>query len=501
MSIDNGCSMIKCVIFDLNGNEIYVARRTPPFIISKPGMTERDPDIVWKSNVDAISEALINSGVSSRDILAIGLTGYGNGACFINKYGEPTTNCIVSTDSRSNNYLEKWRKNGVEQKVYDLTYQKIWAAQPAALIPWYKDNLPEVLEKSAYNIAIKDYIRFKLTGVICSEFTDASSGCLMNIKTLKFDPEIFNLLGIEKYIKLMPPCIQPTDISGRITHEAALITKLEEGTPVAGGYFDIDAGALASGILSEDVLCLIAGTWSINEYITKDLESGYGKFSNTVSYLPNYYLVEDSSPTSASNFDWFVENFLYVDNKHASKSDIYKSCDDLLSKMSPSDNDIVFIPYLYASSTNPKSKGAFFNLSSYYNRSHLMQAVYEGVVFSTVFHVRRLVKNRPRYKIARFSGGVAKSKVWTQMMCDALQMPIEVLTGTELSARGAAMGAGIAIGVFDNCEQAINHMVHTSKVFIPRNEYVSIYESKYNVFNEAIRTLSNFHNKIDCTMK
>lgn len=113
--------MIKYIIFDLSGNEIYVARRCLPLIIPQPGMTERNADDVWNANVEAISEAINKSGIFPEDILAIDLTGYGNGVCFIDKDGKPTENSIVFTDSSTSNYLTKWGKNGVEQKVYNLT--------------------------------------------------------------------------------------------------------------------------------------------------------------------------------------------------------------------------------------------------------------------------------------------------------------------------------------------------------------------------------------------
>jgi len=441
MGIDNGGSMIKCAIYDEKGNEAGVGSRRLPLIMPKPGMTERRAEDVWRANVQAIRQALSNAGIRGGEIAAIGLTGYGNGACFVDARGEAVYNCIVSTDSRASGYLDRWQKDGTEAAVYRYTYQNLWAAQPAALLPWFRDHMPEVLRRAKYTLSIKDFIRAKLTGEICAEITDASSGCLMNIKTRQYDREIFRLLGIEEYFHMAPPFVGSTDITGRVSREAAALTGLAEGTPVAGGYFDIDAGALASGVGDDKTLCLIAGTWSINEYITTDLESGFGKFSNTVGYLPGYYVVEDSSPTSASNFDWFVRNF--AEKKGDLRHEAYLRCDDVLRQMKPEDGDVLFIPYLYASATNPNSKGAFFNLSGCHTRDHLMQAVYEGVAFSTMFHVKRLTGGDwRRYACARFSGGASRSSVWAQMFCDVLQVPVEVLRGSESERDGRGDGCG-----------------------------------------------------------
>lgn len=312
MGIDNGGSEIKCAIFGMDGEEIAVAGRRLPISVPAPGFTERDALQVWEANAEAIRESIEKAGISGKQIKAVGLTGYGNGLCLVDGKGEPTCSCIVSTDNRAADYCRRFAENGAERAIYPMTCQTIWSAQPAALLPWFKDNRPEVLEKSAWYLSIKDFIRFRLTGVFACEMTDASSGCLLNLHTREFDQKIFDALGIGGLRRLMPPCLESTDVSGYVTEEAAKRTGLAEGTPVAGGYFDIDAGALASGVLGPDMLCLIAGTWSINEYLRAEANTDYDKNCNTVtlSFLPGYFLVEDSSPTSASNFDWYVRTFL-----------------------------------------------------------------------------------------------------------------------------------------------------------------------------------------------
>lgn len=495
LGIDNGGSEIKCAIFDTCGREIAVTRQRLPLMIPFPDFSERNLIEVWDANVRAIKESIEKSGIDPEMIIGIGLTGYGNGICFLDKDGNPTESAIVSTDNRAANIVSRFKKDGTEGRIFEKTYQTIWSAQPAALLPWFKENKPEVLEKSSFAVGIKDYIRFKLTGKICTEITEASSGCLYNLKTREFDEEIFDILGIKQYINLMPPCTESTEIVGYVTREAAEATGLKEGTPVSGGYFDIDAGALASGVLDEEILCLITGTWSINEYLTQNPCRDYDKVQNTttLSYKEGYYLVEDSSPTSASNFDWYLERFVEPGYNGISRSGIYKICDDIIENTTPFDSNVVFVPYIFSSATNPNSKGAFFNLTSFHSKEHILQGVYEGVVFSTLFHVKRLLKNGRKYNAARLSGGVAKSGVWAQMMSDALQMPIDILEGSQQSAMGAAMGAGIACGEFSDLKDAAEKMVHIKKTFYPNPEYKKIYEEKYNAFERALEALNYFH--------
>ena len=493
LGLDNGGTKTKCAVYDIQGNELAIAGRDLPLSTPHVGWTERDPETVWKANCEVLREAVEKAGIDPEKIIGIGLTGYGNGACFVDENGTPTYPCIVSTDSRANDYLDKWEKDGTMKAVYELTYQKIWDAQPAALIPWFKDHMPEVLSKTKYTLDMKDYIRFCLTGELVSEITAASSGCLMNIKTLEFDRELFKILGIEEYFGINPPYVGSTEVSGRITAEASKATGIPEGVPVSGGYFDIDAGALASGVLDEQTLCCIAGTWSINEYISSDLESNYGKFSNTVGYLPGWYTIEDSSPTSASNLEWFLSRFYDAEKKELG-GDLYRVCDEEVAALDPRESDIVFVPYLYASATHPMAHSLFMGLCGFHQKKHMLRAVYEGVAFSTAFHVARLIKNKNiDYKLVRFSGGAANSAIWTQMFCNVLNRPVETLKSSELSAMGAAMSAGIACGAFADEQAAVKAMVQVKERFEPDPEEAAVYSEKFARYMKTLDMMDRYY--------
>jgi len=496
LGIDNGGSKTKCALFNLQGSEIAVASRQAALIFPQPGMTERDPELVWQTNVELIREVIQNSGVNPKNIIGIGLTGYGNGMCLVDADGQPTWNCIVSTDTRAGVYAEQFAANGIEREAFQYSHQGFWAAQPAVLLPWFKEHAPEVLERSAWVLGIKDFVRLRLTGAAACEFTEASSWGLMNIHTLRFEPRLFELLGLEDCLRLMPPCLSPVDISGYINARPASLTGLVEGTPVAGGCFDVDAGALASGVLDGETLCLIAGTWSINEYLAPELRRGYKETTNSVSqsFLPGHFLVEESTPTSASNFEWFLENFLAEENSGKTRQQLYGACDRSVELLPPEQSSAVFVPYLFDSATVSGGKGAFFNLSSYNTQAHLIRAVYEGVVFSTVFHVRRLVKDGHPFTKARLSGGVANSRVWSQMMCDALDLPLEIQEGSELGAKGAAICAGIACGTFTDYQDAVSKMVGIRERLSPRKEHAKVYAQKFLVYEKALAALDCFHN-------
>ncbi len=491
VGLDNGGSDIKCAVFDLSGRQAGVAAAQVPLCIPKPGFTERPAEAVWEANVKVIAKALKDAGITGRDVAAVGLTGYGNGLVFVDEDLQPVYPAIVSTDERAENYCRKFRKDGTEEKIFPYTLQTTWAAQPAALLPWFRDNQPEALEKTEYILSMKDYIRMKLTGALAGEITEASSGCLVNLDTRSYDRRIFEILGIEDCFDKFPPLLESTQISGSISAEAAEATGLFPGTPVAAGYFDIDANALASGVISDRELCLIAGTWSINEYLSRTAPRKMKDKQNTVtlSYLKDYYIMEDSTPTSASNFNWFIRSLILPDKPDVPLSRIYSECNSLVEETKPEDGNVIFVPYLFGSATHPGACGAFLNLKAGDGRREMLRAVYEGVVFSSAHHVHNLKRPVDSYSRARLSGGVSNSEVWSQMMSDVLQIPIETLEKSEPGAKGAAMGAGIACGIFRDVEDAVNQMVHIGKTYYPQRQYEAVYAEKFRRYEAALKAV------------
>ena len=141
----------------------------------------------------------------------------------------------------------------------------------------------------------KDYVRFRLTGEARAEITDYSGSGLMDLHTKSFSKELLSLFGIENVWDALPPLCASLDIAGHITPEAAALTGLLPGTPVIGGMFDIDACALAVNVTDETNICMIAGTWSINEYPRRAPITDGSVLMNSLFCLPGYYLIEESS--------------------------------------------------------------------------------------------------------------------------------------------------------------------------------------------------------------
>ncbi|MBQ8305929.1 MAG: carbohydrate kinase [Blautia sp.] len=493
LGIDNGGTFSKAAIFDEDGRQISVASVPTVTLTPKPGYTEKDLYELWDVNAQAIRNAIEKSGVDPADIAGISFSGAGKGLYMIGHDGKPAYNGIMSTDTRAWAQIEQWYSDGTNKKVYEKTFQEILAVQPVALLKWFKENEPEVLERTKYIFAVKDYIRYCLTGEAYSEYTDCSGGNLVNMVTGKHDKELMALFGLEECYEKLPPLKYSAELCGTVTEEAAAKTGLLAGTPVAAGMFDVNACGIASGLSDEEQMCMIAGTWSINEFIGRKPITNGTVALNSMFCMPGYFLIEESSPTSAGNMEWFIRNLMNYEKEEAKAKggSVYDITNEWVASIEPQDSQVIFLPFLNGSNEDALAKATFVGLTAFHNKKHMLRAVYEGIVFSHVTHVKKLLRNREVPKSIRLSGGAANSDVWVQIFADALQIPIDVIADKELGAQGAAMAAGIAAGVYKDYQEAISRTVTITKTIQPRPEYKEIYEEKYAAYRAVIDGLSS----------
>lgn len=492
LGLDNGGTSTKAALFDDRGQQIGVEATATAAITPAPGFVERDMDEMWQDNCRVIRAVLEKTGIDPAEIAGIGLCGHGKGLYLWGKDGKPVRRGILSADNRAWKYQMDWRADGTEKKAFALTCQHVMACQPVALLAWLRDNEPGTLEKTEWVFACKDYVRFRLTGEAWAEITDYSGSSLMNLHTKSFDPEILKLFGIEPIQEALPPICGSLEIAGRITAEAAALTGLAEGTPVIGGMFDIDACALAVNVTDEEHVCMIAGTWSINEYIRKEPVTDGRVLMNSLFCLPGYYLIEESSPTSAGNNEWFIQQILpeLVQEAKAKGESIYTLMNQWVEEFAPEDFVPIFLPFLTASNVDPRARAVFVGLNASHTRKHMLRAVYEGIAFSHRYHLEKLLATRgDRECRIRLAGGAARSKVWTQMFADVMNCPVETVSADETGALGCAVAVAAALGDYDGPAEAAAAMCHLSEPVLPNGAAAKAYDEKYQLYLKTITCL------------
>jgi len=478
IGIDNGGTLCKAVLFDKDGKEICSASEDLVMITPASGHTERDMEELFQANCRIIRRVVEESKIDPKEIKGIAISGHGKGLYLWGKDDKPAMNGIVSTDGRAWEYPERWEQDGTSGKVFEKTFQKILACQPVSLLCWLRDKKPDIFGNIKWIFECKDYIRFRLTGEAYAEMTDISGSNLLNLATRGYDKDLLTLYGLESVEEALPPLKRSFDPCGKITAETAKLTGLAEGTVVAGGMFDIDACAIAMDITNDENIAVIAGTWSINEYISKKPVLNKSVMMNSIYCMDEYYLVEECSPTSAGNLKWFMEMFM-PDVKS------FRAFDELAESVKPDEQNLIFLPYLFGSNYNPQAKASLLGLGSHHAKNHIARAILEGVCFCHKAHIEKLLQNRESTRAIRLAGGAAKSPLWAQLFADILELPVELIEGDELGALGAAMAAAVAAGDYADFPGAAKAMVKAKARVEPNPAAFDVYRKKYELYKQV----------------
>jgi L-xylulokinase len=337
----------------------------------------------------------------------------------------------------------------------------------------------------------KDYTRMRLTGEAFAELTDMSGTSLLDVGTGQYDAELLDTFGIRAWRDKLPPLRLSSDVCGQVTPEAAALTGLVAGTPVAGGLFDIDACALSSAILDERQFAMTFGTWGINQYVSRTPVVD-NIFMTSRYCVPDYFLMLEGSATSAGNLEWFLGKIFGGGTELAGDAgrDLYAEVNAWVAETAAAESGLLFLPFLYGSSVGADATGSLVGLSARHDRRHIARAVYEGVLFGHRLHLERLLAVRAMPETIRASGGAARSDVWMQMAADVLQCPVEVPDGKELGALGAAMCAAVAVGIHADYPAACAAMTRCSRRFVPQANCVPVYAAKYARFMTLLAALA-----------
>ncbi|OUQ28692.1 hypothetical protein B5E77_02770 [Lachnoclostridium sp. An131] len=490
LSVDNGGTNIKAVLFDVRGHQIVTEKIPNNALNIAGGRREFDEEALWKANSACIKNLIEKSEIRPEDICCIGVSGQGKGLYMVDSDGKPIRNAITSSDLRADSYCVKWENDGTSDKVFDKILQHPIAGQTAPLLRWLKDEEPENYEKIKWVFSMKDYLVYKMTGKAVAGKGCQSGTCLVNLLTKEYDRELLEAFGITEIEDKLPPLVWDTQICGYMTNEAAVECGCRPETPVAAGMFDVDAGVLAMGITDEKSLFMITGTCGVNGYVSYSPVTNGSVMFNSLYSLPDTYLIEDSSAASAGILEW-VKKILVKGKMDGAE---YHEINEMVDSIEPQNSKLIFLPTFHGfkhggGEGSGISRGAWIGLCAEHTDRELFRAVYEGVAFVHKMHYEHLVNNREEPSTIKVAGGAANSRVWMQLFADVLQMPVEVFENNEMSAKGTAIAASVAAGIYSDIEEAIEKMVQPGNIIYPRKEYAQIYAEKYERFKRVLNLM------------
>ncbi|MCC8027506.1 MAG: carbohydrate kinase [Clostridium sp.] len=487
LSIDDGGTYIKAVLFDTKGNQIAMAKRRSE-VISKPnGQVELDEEVLWDINCYCIRKVIEKAQIDPGDICCIGFSGQGKGLYMVDSEGKPFRNAITSSDSRADSYCRMWEEDKTAVRVFAKLLQHPVAGQTVPILRWMKENEPENYKKIRWIFSMKDYLFFRLTGKPIAGKGSQSGTLLVNLLTQDYDEELLQEFGIEEAAEKLPPLVWDTEICGYVSEAAAQQCGCRAGTPVSAGMFDVDASAVAMGIVDGENVFMITGTCGVNGYITDHAVTNGTVMFNSLYSLPGTYLVEEGSATSVGTLEW-VKSVLFSESVDET---VYAEINRMVKESRPEDSELIFLPLLYGfrhggGQGTFKSRACWIGLCPEHSRSDMLRAVYEGVVFVHKIHLEHLLLNRPAPSVIRLAGGAGNSAVWVQMFADILQIPVEVVENSEMGAKGAAIASAAALGLYKNINEAIEHMTRRGKRVEPDRNAAPVYEEKFSRFKKVL---------------
>ncbi|EJN98977.1 FGGY-family carbohydrate kinase [Oenococcus oeni] len=489
LTIDNGGTNTKAIIFDDNGNQINSVSFPTMRIENKPGFHEIDLNDLWNAIGHAIKKVIRTSKIAAQDIIGVSCVGHGKGLYILDNQKRIFTHGILSTDSRAIKEAERFEKD--VSKIYPISHQHVMESQSPVLLNWLKNNRTDIYLNIGYVLAAKDFVRERLTGQIFQEYGDASGNNFLNLSTQQYDSRLFNFFDIPEMFSKMPPLKKYNEEVGEITYKAAEDTGLLQGTPVFAGMFDIDACSLATGVVDDDYFSVIAGTWNINVFPSKKLSEISSGLMNSI-YPNGLNLIESSSATSAGNLSMTLQSLMSeeINNAKGSGKSIYDILEDFLEHTDASYSKVIFFPFLYGSNVNPDAEGAYIGIQSSTTKSAIIRSVYEGIAFSHRMHIEKLIKVLGHKPLAiRLSGGGTNSAAWVKIFSNIFNIPIQLVSGSELGGLGGAMTSAIGIGLYKNIDEAISKMVHIKKEYVPTYNQVKIYDKKYHMYVKLLNSL------------
>ncbi|EAX6229029.1 carbohydrate kinase [Salmonella enterica] len=488
LGIDCGGTYLKAGLYDAEGHEHGIHRQSLQTLSPFPGYAERDMHQLWQQCVATIAGLLKQTGVSGGQIKGIGISAQGKGLFLLDKQNRPLGNAILSSDRRALNIVERWQQDGIPQKLYPVTRQTLWTGHPASLLRWIKEHEPQRYAHIGCVMMAHDYLRWRLTDVKGCEESNISESNLYNMTTGRYDSRLTQWLGISEIDHALPPVVGSAETGGKISEEAAAITGLAAGTPVVGGLFDVVSTALCAGIDDEFTLNAVMGTWAVTSGIARGLREHeahpyvYGRYVND-----GQYIVHEASPTSSGNLEWFTAQWGDLSFDEINRA---------VASLPKAGSDLFFLPFLYGSNAGLEMTSGFYGMQALHTRAHLLQALYEGVVFSHMTHLNRMRERFTEVRTLRVTGGPAHSDVWMQMLADVSGLRIELPQVEETGCFGAALAARVGTSVYRSFSEAQRALEHPIRTLLPDMTAHARYQRKYHHYQHLIEALQGYHARI-----
>ena len=492
LGIDVSTTASKALLINEKGEMLATATHPHTLLTNKTLWSEQDPKEWWQAVTISIRAVIEKAGIAGEAISAIGLTGQMHGLVLLDEAGEVLRPAILWNDGRTQSQCDEIHTRVGKEKFIQITGNIALTGFTAPKILWVKENEPQVYSRARHVLLPKDYIRYRLTGEYAMDKADGSGTVLFDLKKRDWSNELLALLEIPR--TWMPPTFEGCEFTGRVTAEAAAQTGLKTGTPVAAGGGDQAAQAVGVGAVESGIVSLTVGTSGVVFASTSSaLIEPEGRLHAFCHAVPGMWHFMGVMLSAAGSLQWYRDTLAPG-----------MPFDDLLKEAEtvPAGSEgLQFLPYLSGERTpypDPLARGAFIGLTLRHGRGHMTRAVLEGVAFGLKDSFT-LIKNAGLGKITqvRASGGGTRGLLWRRILASVLEAELVTVNTTEGAAFGAALLAGVGLGIWTDVPSACQQTVRVNGSWQPEPAWADSYQKIYLLYRQLYPALAPvFHQMI-----
>ena len=479
LGIDLGTSSVKTLLLREDGQ--VVADGSSSYAVHSPeaGWAESDPEAWWQAVCEAVREV---TAEHAKDVTAIGLSGQMHGVVLCDAVAHPLRPAILWADTRSSSQCDRYLQLPERLLKTLANPPAVGMAGPSLL--WLKDNEVKVYETARWAFQPKDWLRFKLTAQANADPSDASATLLYDFKTDTWSSELANALGLRS--DWLAPVLPSAYMAGELTKDAAHVLGLQVGIPIATGSADAAASALGGGLIQAEKVQINIGT-AMQIFAIRD-EAVADEHRRTHLYrsaLDNWYAMA-AMQNAGLALEW-VRHILTMswDEMYHEAFALPAGCEG-----------VSFLPYLTGERTphfDAQARGLWFGLDLRHERGHLARAAFEGVSFALKDGLNALKDVGINVNTLRLSGGGTFHPEWRQLLADVLEHPLDAVAVSDASARGAALLAGLATGVYHSAEETLALSPLPQRVAHPQDN--PALADAFERFKQLYQTVSSPLNK------
>ncbi len=487
IGIDLGTSAVKLLLMNEKGEIKNIVSREYTIFFPQSGWSEQNPEDWFREVLYGISELTVNCDKSQ--IAGIGAGGQMHGLVILDKQDAVIRPAILWNDGRTNEETDYLNNEIGKQKLSEYTGNIAFAGFTAPKILWLKKHETEAFSKIDKIMLPKDYINYMLSGVHCTDYSDASGTLLLDVKNKCWSNEMLSICGVKQ--SQMPKLFESYEVVGTIKRDIAQKLGIPENVKIVAGAGDNAAAAIGTATVGEGSCNISLGTSGTVFISSKTFKADSANALHAFAHADGQFHLMGCMLSAASCNKWWLEDILKTEQYEKEQQNI--SIDNL------GKNHIYYLPYLMgerAPHNDTNARSCFIGLSMNSTREDMTQAVLEGVAFGIRDSLEAVKELGIQVNSSMICGGGAKSPLWKKILANVLNIELITPETEQGPGYGGAILAAVACGEYTSVNDAVKKLVHSTDKIAPDKEIAERYEKRYQTFRKLYPTLKNIFTEI-----